>query len=577
MWLTLLAFLLAGLFFAAGGLGFCYGLWRYRRAIWAMVRALCVSRRRHTTPPAALPESPAPASAPPMGVVRLYTTVRQWRIRRYLQSNTALALDVLRRDDVLAASAMRGALELDAKAGAPQRDTVAFPQMSMLYGGRPLSRALPKITPVALRRFSEYPPARRAINALSNPILDLSWHIDLRRPVGLSAHKAVPPPTHDQQARIVAATNMLLRPNNEMTWREFLEMQLEDLLVFGAGPFEVQQNRSDDRPLFLWPVDAQSVRINASWHPGSATYRYTQARGYVFSAMGTTDDVYLEDDELCYPKLNPRTSTPFGLGYLEIAFGAVNAFIGAFEYAERRASNNTPNFGIFLGENVTIDQVRTWQHYWENEIEGYGKVPILGGGRQPSVFNMQGTGEDALFLRWQEWLVRVIAMSFGLSPMRLGLERDVNRSTATTQSSDDWSTISPVANLVRDAITHWILWTRLGWTDLEFAWNVKTADELKQAEIFAEQYAMNAATIDEIRQAYERPPLEDNLGRYTKSQYESLFKPGASADTSDDATFVTPFDHEAHADSLGPKERAFLRELLRQQRYKRHGLAVVAE
>ena len=35
---------------------------------------------------------------------------------------------------------------------------------------------------------------------------------------------------------------------------------------------------------------------------------------------------------------------------------------------------------------IMQNQGRRWQHYWENEIEGYGKVPILGGGKQPSVF-----------------------------------------------------------------------------------------------------------------------------------------------------------------------------------------------
>jgi hypothetical protein len=440
---------------------------------------------------------------------------------------------------------------------------------------RPLQRTLPKLTPAALRQFGTYPPARRALNTLENPIMDLPWHIDLRRPVGQKAHEKAAQPTSNQQARIVAATNMLTQPNDEMSWREFLEPVLEDILTFGGGPIEVQENTSDDRPLFLWPVDAQSVRMNAAWQPGRDTFRYSQARGYLYSAMGTTDDVYLQDDELLYLKLNPRTSTPFGLGYLEVAFETVNAFIGAFDYATRRASNMTPQFGIFLGENVTIDQVRTWQHYWENEIEGYGKVPIMGGGRQPSVFNMQGTGQDTLWLQWQEYLIRVIAMSFGVSPMRLALERDVNKSTAAQGASDDWATISPVANTVKDAITHWILWKRLGWHDLEFQWDVRTADELKQADIMLAQWESDAIKVDEIRQSYERPPLEDGLGQHTKSAYEAIFKaPPASGGTGQETNIVTPFDQEK--DSLKPQEAAFVRELLRAKRYERHGLTAVA-
>ena len=447
-----------------------------------------------------------------------------------------------------------------------------------MYGGmRPLQRTLPKLTPAALRQFGTFPPARRALNVLENPIMDLPWQIGLCRPIGHKAHAQSAEPTHDQQVRIVAATTMFIQPNNDMSWHEFLEPVLDDLLTFGGGPIEIQENTSDSRPLFLWPVDAQSVRINGAWQAGRDSFHYSQARGFLYSALGTTDDVYLSDDELLYMKLNARTSTPFGLGYLEVAFDTVNAFIGAFDYATRRASNSTPNFGIFLGENVTVDQVRTWQHYWENEIEGYGKTPILGGGRQPSVFNMQGTGQDTLWLQWQEFLIRVIAMSFGVSPMRLGLERDINKNTAQAGQIDDWATISPIANIIKNAMTQGILWKRLGWRDLEFQWAMKTSDELRQAEIILDQWESDALKVDEIRQIYERAPLEDGLGQHTKSAYEAIFRTASigSVGTNDERG-MTPFDQETRTDSLTAKERAFMREMLRRKRHERHGLEAVA-
>lgn len=550
---------------------FSLALWHYHTALWAMLRAFW---RYQPVAPA----QPTPLPQPVKSARQVYQTMKQWRIRRYLAQNTELTLSVLRQHDGLALDAVRQLYSMEARGKAPDRDTFQYPTLSAFGGARPLARTLPKLAPAALRRFGEYPPARRALMAIINPILDLPWQVGLTRPIGQNAHEKAPEPTNEQHARIVAVTQMLNQPNNELSWRMFLQQILEDFVSFGAGPFEVQPNRSDERPLFLWPVDAQSVRINCSWHPGSDKFHYSQSRGYLFSAMGTTDDVYLDDDELCYPVLNARTATPFGLGYLEVAFDTINSFIGSFEYATRRASNATPQFGIFLGENVTIDQVRTWQHYWENEIEGYGKVPILGGGRQPSVFNMQGSATDPLWLSWQEFLIRIIAMSFGLSPMRLGLERDVNRNTAEAGQADDWGTIAPVANAIKDYITHWVFWKRLGMYDLEFQWNIKVSDELKQAEIMLEQYNANAITVDEIRQAYERPPLEDGMGNHTKSAYESLFKvpAGSSKDGEEDQKIVTPFDKEANTDELSMSERHLLRELLRNKRHERHGLQAVA-
>ena len=657
--------------------------------------------------------------------------IRERRATRYLTQYQDLAANVLRLHPDLAVSTMQRVFE--AQDTAPQRDTMAYPVLSSFgYGGSSVMlRTLPKTVPFAIRRFSEYPPARRAIQAIVQPIVDMPWHIVPRAAIGSDEHVKTAI-TSDQHARIVALTETLLNPNNEQSGREIFEMLLEDLVVFGGGCAEVQPNRSDDRPVFLFPVDAQSIRINMEWRPGNRTFRYSQGKGYVFGAMGVTDDVKLRDDELLYIKLNNRTHTPFGFGYLETAFdcysadtevltkrgwiawpeatsndqfatrdpltgmfawqsplkmhkvrrigemvhfqnaqtdmmvspnhrmfgvyhtsqneksvsveqcgfvradvveyvtsipdavvrefhvliddqtfvplgqatrvpyddyiycatvpnetlyvrrngkamwcgNTVNAFVGAFQYAERRASNNTPNFGIFLGENVTVDQVRRWQHYWENEIEGYGKVPILGGGRQPSVFNMTGTGEDQLWLRWQEFLIRVIGMSFGLSPMKLGLMQDVNRSTAQESSANDWATMAPVANTLGNTLTHWLLWRRLGWKDLEFQWKVRTTDEMRQAEVLMEQYRMNGITVDEIRQFYGRPPLEDGLGDLTKTAYEMAVKAAAMGavgvggpenpmghnNISGMAEVITPFDDDP--DALQPEAKAWMRGLL---------------
>lgn len=499
--------------------------------------------------------------------------LREWRAGRFVARNEDRLLHLLAsRPD--AAAPLIGRL-LEAKGAGPERESFAYPIISSVGAGgaQPLVRTLPKPAPFALRKFSESPPARRAINAITQTIVDMPWKIALRLPVGVDENTMVTV-TAEQQSRINAATEMLQRPNAEHSGRELFEMLLEDLLVFGAGSLEVQPNASDLRPLFLFPVDTQSVRINLRWTPGSDTFRYSQGRGYVFGAQGTVDEVKLMDDELLYMKLNSRTHTPFGYGFLEVAFDVVNAYLGAFSYAERRASNNTPNFGLFLGENISVETVRRWQHYWENEIEGNGKVPIIGGGRQPSVFSMTGTGEDQLWLKWQEFLIRVVAMSFGLSPMKLGLERDVNRSTAATQASNDWATVAPVANTVKDSLTSWLLWRRLGWTDLEFQWQIRDTDEARQAEVLMQQYRMNAITVNELRQFYRRPPLEEGLGDLTKTAYEMAIKaaalgkegvggPEAPIGMDNDhlsGSLLTPFDEDF--DALSDDARAAVRRLV---------------
>ena len=89
------------------------------------------------------------------------------------------------------------------------------------------------------------------------------------------------------------------------------------------------------RPLVLWPVDGASIRMNLEWDGSPTSQRYVQ----VNDQSGANSQIKLDDDELIYIRLNPRTHTPFGLGRLEVAFETINAFLGAHRYASRLASN----------------------------------------------------------------------------------------------------------------------------------------------------------------------------------------------------------------------------------------------
>ena len=437
---------------------------------------------------------------------------------------------ILRQAPALAAAAVRSEIDLVAMAQL-QRQSLAYPILTQMgYGGKhPLSTALPKPTAFNLRRWSEYPPARRAINAICNPLLDLPWQIvpTEARLEELPLEKL----PGELRQRIMRATAMLTRPNNQDSWRVWLEQVLEDICIGGYGAVEigmvgVLDVEDEPRPAFLWPVDGQSVRINVEWDGQPHTIRYTQSLGYVGLTVATHDPVAFTDHELLYFRLNPRTHTPFGFGYLECAFNAINAYIGAFDYAQRKASNATPNFLIFLGENTDIPTTRQWSQYWQQMIEGYGKAPIIGGGREPKVLDLTGSmSQDPLYLKWQEWIVRQIALAFGLSPMKLGLERDVNRTTAETMAIEDWETIAPVAQTVADGLTSHLFWHVLGWDDIRFKWVIHTTDTLRQSEVLRNRYDSDSITIDEQRQSWGDPPLPNGRGQWTKTEWEAMHDP----------------------------------------------------
>ena|SRR5271165_2289337 len=396
--------------------------------------------------------------------------------------------------------------------GETARRTVPLP--SILTSGAPtLMRAgvMPKPTPGNLRRFAEMPVARRAINIVKDRVAGMQWRIEPRRgrfgsshPVAKNGGQGGHPNTVEE--RIAVLTENFEAPNPEDSFRSMIEQVLEDVLVGGFGAIELDLTGDERRPLVLWPVDGASIRIKSDWDGNPASPRYVQATGQ----FAPNAEITLADEELAYIRLNPRTHTPFGLGKLEVAFETIHEFLGAHRYAARLASNTVVQYALWL-QNLTPQHHERLIRWWQDEIEGTGKVPILSVESKPEVLRF-GAGTDAdLRLQWQEFLIRIIADAFDLPPMMLGLERDVNRNTATTQSDDAFRTaVVPVARLIAEHLTRDVISKRLGWNDLQFVFtDVDAPNELEQAQIQQILVGCGVLTVNEVRQMKGLPPLPE--------------------------------------------------------------------
>jgi hypothetical protein len=309
---------------------------------------------------------------------------------------------------------------------------------------------------------------------------------------------------NDIDERIAVLTENFETPNPEDSFRSMIEQVLEDVLVGGFGAIELDLTDDAQRPLVLWPVDGASIRIKSDWDGNPVSPRYVQTTGQFMPNA----EITLADEELSYIRLNPRTHTPFGLGKLEVAFETIHEFLGAHRYAARLASNTVVQYALWL-QNLTPQHHERLIRWWQDEIEGTGKVPILSVESKPEVLRF-GAGTDAdLRLEWQEFLIRMIADAFDLPPMMLGLERDVNRNTASTQSDDAFRTaVVPVARLIAEHLTRDVISKRLGWNDLQFVFtDLDAPNELEQAQIQQILIGCGVLTVNEVRRMKGLPPL----------------------------------------------------------------------
>lgn len=398
-------------------------------------------------------------------------------------------------------------VEAAAKQNEGQRKTVALPSILAPYVAQ---RALPKPTPANLRKFAETPVVRRAINIIKDRVASMDWQVRLKR--DYAADKV------SYAARKLAILRRSLEePNDSDSFRTLIEQVIEDALVGGFGAMEMDLTGVYDKPFELWPVDGATIQINPKWDGSSHSPRYAQSTGLA----GSAGLVPLNDDELMYVRMNPRSYTPFGLGPLEVAFETVNSFLSAHRFAGKLASNSVAQYALWINDRSPAQQERLIR-WWQDEVEGTGRVPLMSTEQKPEVLRFaQGTDAD-LRLNWQHFLIRMVANAFGLPPLLLGLEEGVNRATATELMNEAFhSAITPLARLIAEHITRDLFAKRLGWREFEFVFNeLDVRDEMQEIQIQTALLAAGVLTVNEVRAMRGLAPLADGSRAKANPQKE---------------------------------------------------------
>jgi hypothetical protein len=384
----------------------------------------------------------------------------------------------------------------------PARETQAYARLMNLGSVRyQKDRPVIKATPSNLRQFSRTVYARRAINRVKNTISALQWEVVPKKDVTASGELK-------RQIEIVKAC--FENPNRDDSFRTLVEQVVEDYLVGGAGAIEQEVGGDKNRPLWMWPVDALSIQVYAGWSGARDEPRYMQTMGY--GNVGGQQGVPLLNEQLIYIRKDPSTDNPFGYGCLEVAFNSINRQLGVAEYAGQVASNGQPeNLLQLVGlDPIELDRYRDW---WRNEIEGQGQTPIVGG-EEMKVHKLRGGSDDALFLKYQEFLLREVATAFELSPHNLGLMEHDNRATAEVAEDRDYqSIIIPTAANVAAYLNREAIQARLGFSQLEFRFlGLDRDDEELLADIHRTYYEINALTSNEVREKLGREPLKSKWG-----------------------------------------------------------------
>jgi hypothetical protein len=384
----------------------------------------------------------------------------------------------------------------------PHRETEAYARMKQIGSwGLHDSRPTVKPVPANLRYFSRTVYASRAIAHYTKPIAGLDWQVVPKADVKENA---------EIKRQIEVTSNCLHNPNHDDSLVSLLQQIVEDICVCGAGAIEQQLGGDKTRPLWLWPVDALSIQIYAGWDGEETKPRYCQTLGY--GNVGVARGTDLLNRELIYMRDRPTTDSPFSYGFIEVAFQSINRLLGVAEFAGNLASNASPQNLIFI-KGATQNEIEAFRAYWRNDIEGQGMTPIIGG-EDAKTESLRGTKDDAVFLKYQQFIIREIATAAGMSPQNLGVEADVNRNTSEVAEDRDWDLgIAPMARMVARYINREAISGRLGFSQIELSpGGLDREDEKATADIYKIEYEGNAVTPNEYRSRHNQPPITSQFG-----------------------------------------------------------------
>lgn len=204
----------------------------------------------------------------------------------------------------------------------------------------------------------------------------------------------------------------------------------------------------------LWPVDAALMRVSTTWDGSNP-----EEPRYYFYPDGYKPTASFRNEDFVYMIQHRQTSTPVGLPALETLRMTIEAELQAHEYNRRQVAGAAPDGVMNLGEGFSRDQVQSFRSFFESEVAGRGAIGFIGGTKSPSWIPFRGNNREMQFLEWQIYLVRKIAVVFGLTPQDLGVTYDVNKSTSESQIqiSEDRG-LRPLMAKVQDYLTEEIVW-----------------------------------------------------------------------------------------------------------------------
>lgn len=293
-----------------------------------------------------------------------------------------------------------------------------------------------------LRTFSRIIPVRKAFHKISNGVLAMPWTV--RPPQEL---------TKDEKALAWAdeLRKALLKPNRgeHNTYSKFVRALIAELLTLGFAAVERQPGKPSTQPFWLWVANGGHIHVNSEWSPdkeGLIPRFFDCSSDPVRQKLCTP----LKNEELFIIQLETNSYELVPPSPLEIAFNLINSWLKVGQFQSNTTGQAVRDYILDLGPDTSQEDLDAFRQYWETDVLGKGKIPIVGGGKV-NVVKLGAKNDEELYPKYTEYLLRLIGLAFDLSTRDYNITEPDNKATAGVAADATFSdAILPMAQCLEE-------------------------------------------------------------------------------------------------------------------------------
>lgn len=342
-----------------------------------------------------------------------------------------------------------------------------------------------------LRQLADnYDLLRLIIETRKDQLCGLSWNI-----VGRNPDDKI----DGDDKRVQELEKFFRRPDGALTWNEWLRELVEDMLVIDAATVYPRKTLGGGLHS-LEVMDGATIKILID-ETGRIPVAPMPAYAQILKGLPAA---HYTRDELIYKPRNRRSWKHYGFSPVEQIMMTVNiALRRQTTQLQYYTEGNIPEALVACPADWGPEQIREMQGTWDSMVHSKRKMSFVPGGME-----VQFTREPTLKDSMDEWLARIVAYAFSVSPQ--ALIQMMNRATAETAAETaQLEGLAPLQLWVKDMIDD-IIERYFGYDDLVFEWDSgEELDPKAQAEIHA-IYLMNGVLdTDEVRKDIGRDPRMD--------------------------------------------------------------------